>query len=97
MVIDVTGLASHAGGAPEQGISAIAIAALAIADLVHQTVPATLARRAAATGAAAHGLYPDAILFHSNHPTGLDQHLIRPSAASRQPFARYLPAPHQPR
>jgi tripeptide aminopeptidase len=29
----VQGLASHAGGAPEQGISAIAIAALAIADL----------------------------------------------------------------
>jgi tripeptide aminopeptidase len=33
MDIDVTGLASHAGTAPEKGISAIAIAALAIADL----------------------------------------------------------------
>ncbi len=32
--IDIEGLASHAGGAPEQGISAIAIAGLAIADLV---------------------------------------------------------------
>ena len=32
--IDVKGLASHAGGAPEQGVSAIAIAAIAIADLV---------------------------------------------------------------
>jgi tripeptide aminopeptidase len=32
--IDIEGLASHAGGAPEQGVSAIAIAALAIADLV---------------------------------------------------------------
>jgi tripeptide aminopeptidase len=32
--IDVHGLASHAGGAPEQGVSAIAIAGLAIADLV---------------------------------------------------------------
>jgi tripeptide aminopeptidase len=32
--IDIQGLASHAGGAPEQGISAIAIASLAIADLV---------------------------------------------------------------
>lgn len=32
--IDITGLASHAGGAPEQGISAIAIAGLAIAELV---------------------------------------------------------------
>ncbi len=31
--IEIEGLASHAGGAPEQGISAIAIAALAIADL----------------------------------------------------------------
>jgi tripeptide aminopeptidase len=31
--IEVTGLASHAGGAPEQGVSAIAIASLAIADL----------------------------------------------------------------
>ena len=34
MQIEITGLASHAGGAPEQGISAIAIASLAIADLV---------------------------------------------------------------
>lgn len=33
--IEITGLASHAGGAPEQGVSAIAIAALAIADLVN--------------------------------------------------------------
>lgn len=33
MTIDVTGLASHAGGAPEWGVSAIAIASLAIADL----------------------------------------------------------------
>jgi tripeptide aminopeptidase len=32
--IDIEGLASHAGGAPEQGVSAIAIAGLAIADLV---------------------------------------------------------------
>ncbi|HTU27665.1 MAG TPA: M20/M25/M40 family metallo-hydrolase, partial [Pirellulales bacterium] len=32
--IDIEGLASHAGGAPEQGISAVAIAGLAIADLV---------------------------------------------------------------
>jgi tripeptide aminopeptidase len=32
--IDIEGLASHAGGAPEEGISAIAIASLAIADLV---------------------------------------------------------------
>ncbi len=36
MQIDVAGLASHAGGAPEQGISAIAIASLAIARLVQQ-------------------------------------------------------------
>ena len=33
MLIEIEGLASHAGGAPEAGISAIAIAALAIADL----------------------------------------------------------------
>jgi len=33
MTITVRGLASHAGGAPEHGISAIGIAALAIADL----------------------------------------------------------------
>jgi len=33
MDIVVEGLASHAGGAPEQGVSAIAIASLAIADL----------------------------------------------------------------
>lgn len=31
--IEVRGIASHAGGAPERGVSAIAIAALAIADL----------------------------------------------------------------
>lgn len=34
MTIDVLGLASHAGGAPAEGISAVAIASLAIADLV---------------------------------------------------------------
>ena len=34
MEIDVQGIASHAGGHPEQGVSAIAIASLAIADLV---------------------------------------------------------------
>lgn len=33
MEIEITGIASHAGGAPEQGVSAIAIASLAIADL----------------------------------------------------------------
>src|SRR5205085_9905231 len=33
MVIDAGGLASHAGVYPERGVSAIAIAALAIADL----------------------------------------------------------------
>ena len=33
LAIDIHGIASHAGGAPEQGVSAIAIAALAIADL----------------------------------------------------------------
>jgi len=33
MVIDVTGLASHAGVYPERGVSAIAITSLAIADL----------------------------------------------------------------
>lgn len=33
MTIDIEGIASHAGGAPEQGVSAIAIAGLAIADL----------------------------------------------------------------
>ncbi|MCA9266138.1 MAG: M20/M25/M40 family metallo-hydrolase, partial [Planctomycetales bacterium] len=33
--IEIRGKASHAGNAPEQGISAIAIASLAIADLVH--------------------------------------------------------------
>jgi tripeptide aminopeptidase len=34
MTIDVLGIASHAGGAPAEGVSAIAIASLAIADLV---------------------------------------------------------------
>jgi tripeptide aminopeptidase len=34
--IEIDGLASHAGAAPEQGISAIAIAALAIADLARE-------------------------------------------------------------
>jgi tripeptide aminopeptidase len=33
IVVEIEGLASHAGGAPERGVSAIAIAALAIADL----------------------------------------------------------------
>ncbi len=33
MAIEITGLASHAGGAPEKGVSAIVIAARAIADL----------------------------------------------------------------
>lgn len=36
MEIDLYGLASHAGGAPERGISAITISALAIADLQQQ-------------------------------------------------------------
>lgn len=35
LTISIKGLASHAGGAPEHGISAIAIASLAIADLVN--------------------------------------------------------------
>jgi tripeptide aminopeptidase len=35
MELQVRGLASHAGGAPEQGVSAIAIASLAIAELHH--------------------------------------------------------------
>jgi tripeptide aminopeptidase len=35
MTIEIEGLASHAGGAPADGISAIAIASLAIADLVN--------------------------------------------------------------
>jgi tripeptide aminopeptidase len=34
MQIEITGLASHAGNAPEKGVSAIGIAGLAIADLV---------------------------------------------------------------
>ena len=34
LAITIEGLASHAGGAPERGVSAIAIASLAIADLV---------------------------------------------------------------
>ena len=33
LLIEITGLASHAGGAPEMGVSAIAVASLAIADL----------------------------------------------------------------
>jgi tripeptide aminopeptidase len=33
LTIDIAGLASHAGGAPERGVSAITIAGLAIADL----------------------------------------------------------------
>lgn len=33
MLIEIEGIASHAGGAPEAGVSAIAIASLAIADL----------------------------------------------------------------
>lgn len=36
MTIDIEGVASHAGGAPERGVSAIAIAGLAIAEL-HRT------------------------------------------------------------
>jgi tripeptide aminopeptidase len=35
MAIDIRGLASHAGGAPAEGVSAVAIASLAIADLVN--------------------------------------------------------------
>lgn len=35
MTIDVEGIASHAGGAPADGVSAIAIASLAVADLVN--------------------------------------------------------------
>ncbi|QEG37952.1 M20/M25/M40 family metallo-hydrolase [Bythopirellula goksoeyrii] len=35
MNIEIHGVASHAGGHPEQGVSAIAIASLAIADLVN--------------------------------------------------------------
>ncbi|QDU95121.1 M20/M25/M40 family metallo-hydrolase [Lignipirellula cremea] len=36
ILIEIEGLASHAGGAPERGVSAIAIAGLAIADLHRQ-------------------------------------------------------------
>jgi tripeptide aminopeptidase len=36
MQIEVGGLAAHAGGAPEQGVSAVAIASLAIARLVRE-------------------------------------------------------------
>lgn len=36
MVIEVLGLASHAGGAPEHGVSAITIAGVAIADLYNR-------------------------------------------------------------
>lgn len=36
MTIDVRGIASHAGGAPEQGVSAIAIAGIAMAELHRQ-------------------------------------------------------------
>lgn len=35
MEIEIRGIASHAGGHPEEGVSAIAIASLAIADLVN--------------------------------------------------------------
>lgn len=34
--VEITGIASHAGAAPEKGVSAIAIASLAIADLHHR-------------------------------------------------------------
>ncbi len=36
MTIDIDGIASHAGNHPEEGVSAIAIASLAIADLVQR-------------------------------------------------------------
>jgi tripeptide aminopeptidase len=36
MTIDVRGIASHAGGAPADGVSAIAIASLAVADLIER-------------------------------------------------------------
>ena len=35
MTIEIRGVAAHAGNHPEEGVSAIAIASLAIADLVH--------------------------------------------------------------
>jgi tripeptide aminopeptidase len=35
MTIDIRGLASHAGSAPAEGVSAVAIASLAVADLVN--------------------------------------------------------------
>lgn len=35
MTIEIEGIASHAGGAPEQGVSTVTIAGLAIADLEH--------------------------------------------------------------
>ena len=34
MEIEIRGLAAHAGGAPERGVSAIAVASLAVADLI---------------------------------------------------------------
>jgi tripeptide aminopeptidase len=36
MAIEITGVASHAGNAPEEGVSAISIAAIAIADLTER-------------------------------------------------------------
>ncbi|MFO0871334.1 MAG: M20/M25/M40 family metallo-hydrolase [Pirellulales bacterium] len=43
--IHIRGLASHAGGAPEKGVSAIAIAALAIADLQREGWHGKISRR----------------------------------------------------
>jgi tripeptide aminopeptidase len=45
MDIEVSGLASHAGTAPEKGVSAIAIAALAIADLHREGWHGLIVRR----------------------------------------------------
>ena len=81
--ICIDGLASHAGGAPERGISAISVAALAIADLHHNGWHG-LIRKGKHTGTSNVGF------IHGGEATNVvtDQVSIRAEARSHNPQFR---------
>ncbi len=81
--IEVTGLAAHAGGAPEQGVSAIAVASLAIADLVkngwHGLIEKGKSRGTSNVGVIQGGTATNVVTYHLH---------IRAEARSHDPAFR---------
>jgi tripeptide aminopeptidase len=83
LAIDIEGLASHAGAAPEKGVSAIAIASLAIADLVENGWHG-LVRKGSRMGTSNVGV------FHGGEATNVvtDRVTIKAEARSHDPKFR---------